>query len=94
MHLPILFLLAGHEYLSDLRAPKLQLANGDGTYTMDIVAAHKIIKLLPISAHETTNHRTILLHLPTPYEPPTFYNNVTLRRPDITTPTALVGTHA
>ena len=68
------FLLAGHEYISDLRAPKLKLANGDGTYTMDIIAAHKIIKLLPISAHETTNHRTILLHLPTPYEPPTFYN--------------------
>jgi hypothetical protein len=84
------FLLAGHEYLSDLRAPKLKMANGEGTYTMDIIAAHKIIKLLPISAYETTNHRTILLHLPTPYEPPTFYNNVTLRRPDITTPTALV----
>ncbi len=29
---------------------------------------HKIIKLLPISAHEETNHRTILLHQPTPYE--------------------------
>ena len=39
------FLLAGHEYLSDLRAPKLKMANGEGTYTMDIIAAHKIIKL-------------------------------------------------
>jgi hypothetical protein len=74
-------LLAGHEYISDLRAPKLQLANGEGTYTMNIFAA---------ITHEATNHRTILLHLPTPYEPPTFYNNATLRRPDITTPTALV----
>jgi len=81
------FLLAGHKYVSDLRAPKLEFAQG-GSYTMDIVTAHKIIKLLPISAHEETNHRTILLHQPTPYEPPTFYNNVTIRRPDITTPTA------
>jgi hypothetical protein len=84
------FLLAGHEYLSDLRAPKLKMANGEGTYTMDIIDAHKVIKLLPISAHEQTNHRTILLHLPTPYEPPTFYNNATIRRPDVTTPTALI----
>jgi hypothetical protein len=29
------FLLAGHEYISDLRAPKLQLANGEGTYTIE-----------------------------------------------------------
>ncbi len=50
---------------------------------------NKIIKLLPISAHEETNHRTILLHQPTPYEPP-FYNNFTIRQPDITTPTALI----
>jgi hypothetical protein len=35
---------------------------------MDIVTAHKIIKLLPISAHEETNHRTILPHQPTSYK--------------------------
>jgi hypothetical protein len=52
---------------------------------MDVIAAQKIIKLFPISSHVETNHRTVILHLPTPYEPPTFYNNVTLRRPDITT---------
>ena len=57
---------------------------------MDVIDAHKIIKLLPISAHETTNHRTVIIHLPTPYEPPTFYNHVTLRRPDISTPPAIV----
>jgi hypothetical protein len=72
------FLLAGHEYISDLRAPKLKMVNGKGTYTMDIIDAHKVIKLLSISAHEETNNRTILLHLPTPYEPPTFYNNATI----------------
>jgi hypothetical protein len=83
------FLLAGHSYISDLRKPQIQMAQG-GTYTMDVIAAHKIIKLLPISAHETTNHRTVIIHLPTPYEPPTFYNNVTLRRPDITTPPAII----
>jgi hypothetical protein len=66
------------------------MVNGEGTYTMDIIDAHKVIKLLPISAHEETNHRTVLLHLPTPYAPPTFYNNATTRRPDVTTPTALI----
>jgi hypothetical protein len=83
------FLLAGHSYISDLRKPQIQMAQG-GTYTMDVIAAHKIIKLLPISAHQTTNYRTVIIHLPTPYEPPTFYNDVTLRRPDITTPPAIV----
>ena len=63
------FLLAGHSYISDLRKPQIQMAQG-GTYTMDVIDAHKIIKVLPISAHETTNHRTVIIHLPTPYEPP------------------------
>jgi hypothetical protein len=59
---------------------------------MDVIAAHKhkIIHLLPISAHTKTNHRNILLHLLTPYEPPTFYNHVTHRRPDVRTPHAMI----
>ncbi len=77
------------DYISDLKTPKLQLAQG-GTYTMDVIATHKIIEIFPISANVETNQRTVILHLLTPYEPPTFYNNVTLRRPDITTPPAIV----
>ncbi len=42
------FLLAGHSYISDLRKPQIQIAQG-GTYTMDVIAPHKITKLLPIS---------------------------------------------
>jgi hypothetical protein len=82
------YLLAGHTYTSDLRKPQLHLKQG-GQYTMDVIAAHKILNLLPIPAHSNTNHRNILLHLPTPYEPLTFYNHVTHRRPDARTPNAM-----
>jgi hypothetical protein len=83
------YLLAGHTYTSDLRKPRLNLKQG-GQYTMDVIAAHKIVDLLPISAHTETNHRTLLLHLPTPYEPPTFYNHVTHRRRDAKIPHAMI----
>ena len=58
------YLLAGYTYHSDLRTPKLELKQG-GTYTMDVIAAHKILHMLPICATTQTNHRTVLFHLPT-----------------------------
>jgi hypothetical protein len=54
------YLLAGHTYHSVLCKPKLELKQG-GTYTMDVIAAHKIIHIFPISATTQTNHRTVLL---------------------------------
>ena len=57
---------------------------------MDVIAARKILHILPICATTQTNHRTVLFHLPTPYEPPTYQNNVTHRRPDIRTPRAMI----
>jgi hypothetical protein len=83
------YLLAGHTYHSDLCKPKLELKQG-GTYTMDVIAAHKILHVLPISAKTQTNHRTVLFHLPTPYEPPTYHNNATHRRPDVRTSKAMI----
>jgi hypothetical protein len=83
------YLLAGHTYHSDLCKPRLELKQG-GTYTMDVIAAHKILHILPISAKTQANHRTVLFHLPTPYEPPTYRNNATHRRPDIRTPSAMI----
>ena len=83
------YLLAGHTYKSDLRKPQLHLKHG-GQYTLDVIAAHKIIRLLPISATKETNHRSVIFHLPTPYEPPTFHNHATHRRHDVRTPHAII----
>ena len=62
-------LMAGHTYHSDLRKPRLEFKTG-GEYTMDVIQAHKIMKLRPITASEPSNHRNIMLHLPTRYDPP------------------------
>jgi hypothetical protein len=83
------YLLAGHTYTSDLRKPQLHLQQG-GQYTMGVIAAHKIVHLLPISAQTEINHRNVLFHLPTPHEPPNFHNHVTHRRPDVRTPHAMI----
>jgi hypothetical protein len=83
------FLMAGHSYFSDLQVPRLQFATG-GEYTMNVVEAHKILPLLPISVLPPTNHRIIIMRKPTPYDPPSFFNHLTTRRPDVSTPTALV----
>jgi hypothetical protein len=68
--------MAGHKYHSDLRKPKLEFETG-GEYTMDVIQAHKMIRLTPITAIEPSNHLNIMLHLPTRYDPPTFNNHVT-----------------
>ncbi len=60
----IQLLMAGHTYHSDLRKPRLEFKTG-GDYTMDVIQAHKIIRLIPITASEPSNHRNIMLHLPT-----------------------------
>ena len=52
------FLLAGHTYHSDLRKPKIEFKQG-GIHTMNVIKAHKIIDLTPISAHIHTAHRII-----------------------------------
>ncbi len=62
-----LYLMQGHKYLSDLYKPQLHF-NDDTVYTMSVQWAHKILKLLPISATRTNPHRSILLHPPAPYE--------------------------
>jgi hypothetical protein len=67
---------AQHTYHSDLCKPRLELKQG-GTYIMDVIAARKILHILPISAKTQTNHRTVLFHLPNPYEPPTYCTNCT-----------------
>jgi hypothetical protein len=67
--------MAGHSYDSDLRAPKLVFASG-GEYTMNVVEAHKILPLLPLSVSPATNHRIIMMHKPTPYDPPSFFNHL------------------
>ncbi len=56
------FLMAGHSYISDLKAPRLQFATG-GAYTMNVVETHKILPLLPISVQPPTNHRIIIMHI-------------------------------
>jgi hypothetical protein len=83
------FLMASHSYISDLKAPRLKFETG-GEYTMNVVEAHKILPLLPFSVLPPTNHRIIIMHKPTPYDPPSFFNHLTTRRPDISTPTAMV----
>jgi hypothetical protein len=57
------FLMAGHKYHSDLRKPKLAFFKTGGEYTMNVIQAHKIIRLTPITAIEPSNHRNIMLHL-------------------------------
>ncbi len=39
---------------------------------MDVIQAHKMLRLTPITATEPSNHRNIMMHLPTRYDPPTF----------------------
>ena len=85
----IQFLLAGHTYHSDLRKPRLEMKTG-GEYTMDVIHAHKIIRVKPIPAHEPSNHRNIMLHLPTRYDPPSFHNHAVIaKRPNLRTPSAI-----
>ena len=83
------FLMAGNKYISDLRKPVLQFKQG-GRYTMNVKTAHKIITLYPAQASSKTNHRRIFAHLPQQYDPPTFINNATTRRPNAKTPTAFI----
>jgi hypothetical protein len=66
------FLMAGHSYVSDLRAPKLMFASG-GEYMMNVGEAHKIPPLLPLSVLPATNLRGIMMHKPTPFDPPSFF---------------------
>jgi hypothetical protein len=54
------FLLAGHQYLNNLYAPKLKLKN-TGTYTMSVVKGHHVLKILPTDAIAETPHRKIYL---------------------------------
>ncbi len=56
---------------------------------MNVVEAHKILPLLPLSVLPTTNHRVIMMHKPTPFDP-SFFNHLTTRRPDAATPSALI----
>ena len=83
------FLLAENTYHSDLRKPKIEFKQG-GIHTMNVIMAHKIIDLLPISAHIHITHRIVMVHLPHKYDPPTFTNHATTRRPDVKTPTAFL----
>jgi hypothetical protein len=86
----IQFLLAGHTYHSDLRKPRLELKTG-GEYTMDVIHAHKLIRVKPIPAHEPSNHRNIMIHLPTRYDPPFFHNHTVIsKRPNLKTPSAII----
>ena len=55
------FLLAGHAYVSDLKAPKLVFASG-GEYTMNVVEAHKILPLIPLPVSTSV----LLYHDPSP----------------------------
>jgi hypothetical protein len=61
---------------------------------MSILKGHHILKLTPINANEPTPHRTIMLHEPQPYDPPTVHNNATFstntNRPNASTPTAFI----
>jgi hypothetical protein len=79
------YLMQGHKYISDLYQPQLHFSD-QTVYTMSVQRAHKIVKLLPISATTQTPHRTILLHSRHPYDPPTYINNAiftkTHNRPD------------
>jgi hypothetical protein len=87
------FLIAQHRYTCTLPKPTLHFKGG-GSYTMSILRGHHIIKLTPINAHEPTPHRTIMLHEPQPYDPPTVQNNATFstnaNRPNASTPTAFI----
>jgi transposase InsO family protein len=85
--------MQGHKYLSDLYKPQL-IFNDETMYTVSVQRAHKILKLLPISATKTTSHRSILLHSRTPYDPPTYINNTLFASntnlPNTKTPTAFI----
>ncbi len=84
------FLMAGHKYVSHLSQPKLKFAGG-GQYTMSVTKGHKIIRILPTPADQTTPHRTIYFHLDEPYDLPTFVNNIFYQcsnRPNANTPSA------
>jgi hypothetical protein len=86
----IQFLLAGHTYLSDLRKPRLELKTR-GEYTMDVIYAHKLLRVKPLPANEPSNHRNIMLHLPTRYDPPSFHNHTVIsKRPNMKTPSAII----
>jgi hypothetical protein len=53
-----------------------------------------LVQLLPISATKATSHRLIILHPRTPYDPPTYINNMLFaaptNRPNTKTPTAFI----
>jgi hypothetical protein len=87
------YLMQGQKYISDLYQPHLHLSDHT-IYTMSVQRAHKIVKLLPISATTQTSHRAILLHSRDPYDPPTYINNAiftkTHNRPNTRTPTAFI----
>jgi hypothetical protein len=47
------FLMAGHQYVSDLSKPKLKFKGG-GSYTMSVTRGHKLITILLIRADSAT----------------------------------------
>jgi hypothetical protein len=61
---------------------------------MSVIRGHHVIRMTSIDAQTPTPHRTNLLHLQEPYDPPSFLNNSTntqnANRPNSNTPTAFI----
>ena len=92
-------LLADHVFTPDIHKPTLHLSGG-GCYTFDIENAHLILRMHPVDPTDSnlSPFRTVYLHQHGPYDPPTISNRqdpitnqnpITLRRPNLCTPSAL-----
>ncbi len=81
---------ANASLLSDTQSLLAGQFETGGEYTMNVVEAHTILSLLPLSIQPCTNHRTIMMHKPTPYDLPSLFNHLTIRWPGATTRTALL----
>jgi hypothetical protein len=87
------FLIAENRYVCDLKERRIWLKGG-GKQTMSVIRGHHVIHMTPIDAHIQTTHKTNMLHLREPYDPPSFLNNSThlqnANRPNTNTPTAFI----
>ncbi len=59
---------------------------------MNVFQGHHMIQITPITAHQQTSHKTIIIHNQEPYDPPTFHNHSSqvTNRPNLQTPTAFI----